>query len=63
MNISNFQISLNVNKTIFGIVISIATVSVILTIQITVDTHNEELQEELSIDDLKQISLAEGKDL
>ena len=55
------SISLNVNKTIFWIVLVVAVAGVILATQIIADTQNEELQEELSIDDLRQISLEEGK--
>ena len=48
------------NKTIFWIVLTVAAISIILTIQIIVDTQNEEIVE-LSIEDLKQISLDEEK--
>ena len=58
------------NKPIFGIVLTMAVASVILTIQITADAQNEEPQVELSIEEpqvelsieeLKRISLEEGK--
>ena len=61
MYISNLQISLNVNKTIFWIVLAVAATSVILTTQIIADAQNEEIREWLSIEELRQISLAEGK--
>lgn len=56
------SISLNVSKTIFWIVLAVvAAAGVILATQITADTQNEERQEELSIEELRQISIAEGR--
>ena len=55
----HIQKSSNTIKTIFWIVLTVAVASVILTIQIIVYTQNEEV--ELSIEELKQISLDEEK--
>ena len=49
------------NKTVFWIVLAVAAAGGILTAQIVSDAQNKESREELSIDDLRRISLAEGK--
>ena len=49
------------NKTVFGIVLAMAAAGGILAAQIVADAQNKESLEELSIDDLRRISLAEGK--
>ena len=49
------------NKTVFWIVLAVAAAGGMLTAQIVADVQNKESREELSIDDLKRISLAERK--
>ena len=49
------------NKTVFWIVLAVAAAGGMLTVQIVADAQNKEPQEEPSIDDLRRISLAEGK--
>ena len=51
------------NKTVFWIVLAVAAAAAggMLATQIVADAQNKESREELSIDDLRRISLAEGK--
>ena len=49
------------NKTVFWIVLAVAAAGGMLATQIVTDAQNKESQEGLVIDDLRRISLAEGK--